>query len=681
MATSTDISDSLSNLSLQNDVSRIDELHQNRSKTNKVVLAKQFNDILNREMIVKSHGKVLDILLCISDHRVFLRLLLIDESLTYVKLLKPYLKKDSEHLEDAIKLLDLLLQNFKYKYEHVSFIVPYVCPLIAEHKHQIEYILLRMYLFSKQELLNDLCVQFETLADLQSVLPSVTLLNLVFRLSPSTGRKLFESESCSEMLKLININSSKEQIVRSLELLNLVCGYKDMHVKIINGYLSYLKLGLDSTFIEIKLLTCVILAKLWLSDKNNLQDFKMEDILTFLLENFEYDYAIEALANLSLKTSIKKLLRQDDEFIFDLTKLLEDPKKTTPKLYGILSILTNLSELPPHENDNSEMAKLKRYAMAGLKEEKDDSREDIMKFNADLVERNIVRLLVKFSYPSSNLRSVILEFLTNLVDNHKATKLSCIKQGILSIGLLFFSADGCAMHHKVAAFKLIVSQTYWLTPEIIHPYIKDLVLKITPCLAWEEEQDITVRDQYYTLLTLTNICAVDGYFPENLWLVLDKFLVSENELLKKATFEIVSNLSGYEGNLVRLFNEENPSSAKRLGLVIEGTYSLNPDILCASLAALANGTVIPFITGSVFKNYPDLMHRLTTLIEPHAKSLEVIHRLVTIFQNILYGQDELFEVLKRDVTFRSGIEMLKNKYQSNNDISEIVIELDREMKQ
>lgn len=658
--------------------SKLDELHSKRTTTNKTVLAKQFNDIINRELLKKSPQKVLDILVCVSDYKVFINLISADESLPYLRLLKPHLKQNSEYLHSALDILDVLVHNFDYKFEEIEHFLPYICTLIGDHTEKVQYMIVKFFMKNKAPILEELENQFENLIELGPVLSAIKMLTLLMKLDQQRGRALFMKDECHDLLKRINVNSNKDLILASLELLNIAAGFKDLRDYIFDTYLPYLELGLKSDFMDIKLLSCLILSKLWLRSRS-LKEFNMEEILPIILSHIEDEYAMESITHLSLRIPVKKLLRQDHELIFDLTKILEDPEKNRMLIYGAITTLANLSKLPERIDENDEIAKLRQQAMEGLEAENDDSRETILKFNADLIERLVIRHLSKLKMSSQNLQESITELVSNLLDCDNATREKCISQNVLPILISFLTNPSVPQKIKFPAYKSLVLVTHSLDPSRISSLLQILTQVILRFLAIQDDDRITTRDYFFALLTLVNFAGFNGDFSEEYWLVIDMYLVSQIEMLRKCAFEIVANLSGYDQNFPRLFNNENLASKKRLDLVVDATLSDNIGIQSAAITTLVNGTAAPFIAVSLVSSYGGILERLVPLLVKQCDDTDIIHRLLVLFDNIIRTNIDLREAFEVNEEFPEGLKRVKEVHSGDEDIMEIVEKIEEDL--
>lgn len=226
-----------------------------------------------------------------------------------------------------------------------------------------------------------------------------------------------------------------------------------MRVYITENYIQLLETSLNVK--EVQVYSALVLVKTWSFTKlTNINLTQLSEIFISAIsgcvmpkikdlnegsfkseEVTKVDMSVEALAYLSLKPSVKNMVRNNGSFIKILLDLITN-QRTTHFLYGLLVIMANLTALPEETNSGSQpINDLKNYAdLKGPAAEKigaeKESKVDITLFDEKYVLNTELISFLKSEMHSlsPNCKQQVVRVIYNLTRSKNFIP-QCISQG------------------------------------------------------------------------------------------------------------------------------------------------------------------------------------------------------------------------------------------------------------
>ncbi|CAO3634083.1 unnamed protein product [Mucor fragilis] len=269
--------------------------------------------------------------------------------------------------------------------------------------------------------------------------------------------------------------------------------------------------------------------------------------------------AVEGLAYACLKPDVKASLGDDQEFLKCLSTLTistarQDTASSNPLLFGIGTILVNLTMYRPVMDDHQkqmkklrDLANAKQRQAAGApaqQEEKEDPREDDKAVDERIkkaVQQGAAMALMVLSKNSSvNIRAVAAQTYLNLV-TPQATRGQLLQQGIVK-GLLPLSRD---TNSGIIASQALAKLAITTDPRIA--FVGDTILDLVrPFLALCK--DNAQLRQFEGLMALTNLASVDDRVRQLIehadgMSIFENLQLSNNDMVQRAATEMVCNMT------------------------------------------------------------------------------------------------------------------------------------------
>lgn len=269
--------------------------------------------------------------------------------------------------------------------------------------------------------------------------------------------------------------------------------------------------------------------------------------------------AVEGLAYACLKPDVKESLGDDGEFLKCLSTLTistarQDTASSNPLLFGIGTILANLTMYRPVMDDHQkqmkklrDLANAKQRQAAGApakEEEKEDSREDDKavdeRIKKAIKQGAAMALMVLSKNSSVNIRAVAAQTYLNLV-TPQPTRGQLLQQGIVK-GLLPLSRD---TNSGILASQALAKLAITTDPRIA--FVGDTILDLVrPFL--ELCKDTSQLRQFEGLMALTNLASVDDRVRQLIehaegMSVFENLQLSNNDMVQRAATEMVCNMT------------------------------------------------------------------------------------------------------------------------------------------
>lgn len=563
--------------------------------------------------------------------------------------------------------------------------------------------------------------------------PLMLIINILAELYPAFTTlcsSVILGNDLDKMLQQRAINRGKDTLFLKglFKLLIVSCIDETVRNNVATNYLNIIENAMQNPSFEIY--CALILIKTWSFSK--LKNVTIHDLTTILVDNFinnsdklesdELSFAIEGLAYLSLKTSVKLILRHHNLFIPKIIELVKKNKFKDQNLYGVLIILANLGTPPnnPNQSGKDSLKALESYANLqnpNLMNDEDikDDLPSIKKFNRlYILEPELIsNLKNKISDLSQGSQEQIIRIIYNITRGVENIS-QCVQQGYAILILEFLIST--SKIKKVANMMIRVLALRCLTKILIHtdpqlifnkfsslntlPYLFEMLpssdLSIQNETHLLNEDYLTTTDQYEALLALTNLasspysdgedmCKVIGG-NDKYWGILENMMLDENPVLQRADLELISNLMTHPLSIaVKFFNFENKQSKRNFDILVK--LLLLDDIksqraVAATFATIAN--MIPFVTQELLKQEPLIKNAVIAMNE-RAGDIELVRRLIMFFYALFElapeQNSQSFTDFKKIVKLpeidqlRQDLNLLLKQYQeqikNNNDVKSI----------
>lgn len=555
-----------------------------------------------------------------------------ETSLLYLKLLASLIKRnDGNDVDYYLKLVSSLVNEFEYQVKDLNPIISVIVPHFSS-SDLVQVILVELYAVYKEQIIPPLKDSVELLSVNGEVITCCQLLVLLFQLNAKSAVDIFQLDSVQLMLYDAGSSHSTKIIENGLNLLSTACVDEPTRNAIFSKYLDQLIQGTNQTDINIKTLAALVIVKTWnfqALDTN--QKISLEDLTNIFIANLN-SHSIEGLAYLSMKKSIRSHLRKDGEFVIELVQKLETPGSD---LYGILLIIGNLTALEEEE----ETSQLKRHAQKGLDEEIEESQDDIFEFMDDLVELSIVSKFCSHSKISKQCMEQGMKIFYNLSKN-KANHEQLVKQGALIRIMEFIGRETEVTDYKLMAFKALSMILTTSDPHLVFGPNASLKTAVNYLFQFLAMDNISLRDQFQILLSLTNLSVIDhGPLTSEQWDELDDELVqTDYPMVKTSILELISNLMQHRSNLPALFNWANPKNKKRYDLIVKMTRLPDVKAQCSAISSLSFGVTFQLIGEELLKDKP-LRDNLLQVLNEQPKERELVERAAFVFYYLLFYAD------------------------------------------
>jgi hypothetical protein len=279
----------------------------------------------------------------------------------------------------------------------------------------------------------------------------------------------------------------------------------------------------------------------------------------------EQQSSIEGLAYTSLQPKIKAEIVSNSVLLTTLIKRLGSTTTADPCTFGILTIFSNLvAYRPAASEEQQKMSQLRNYAEAKKPEEKDPLDDDkvVTARCKTVLDANLVPVLVAAarSHYTATILGITAKILQALAREQKHRGLLA-QQGAIKLLLQTIdrlqtpsgptsSSDSIssAIHvaaHALARILISVNPQHVFSramPAI--SALRPLVLLLTPDTSSDTRDLLPV---FESLLALTNLASLDDdtvktALLRQAWQPTEDLLLSSNELVQRASVELVCNL-------------------------------------------------------------------------------------------------------------------------------------------
>lgn len=685
-----DIFDKAKNKKPQKDLEKVEEVlersYQDHSETRQY-LAKRIKEDINLaiDLFESLPTRSIHVLVgCFNDAH---------DSIPLTLILKERIRLGTDpNIHSLLGCVVQLLNKFKYKFEDMKFLVRELCLRIKEKEVESLTLVIFTQLSSsfKDEFDTNFlefmdALIFEAESDIGED-PLYQIIDILKELYPALTALCSSVVLGKKLDKLLAERVSRgdnDEFIKSLlSLLSVACIDENVRVHISDNYMSILEKSLDNE--KFKIYTVLVLIKTWSFTK--LKDVDIHKLTTILVSSFlnnierknkEFDIAIEGLAYLSLKTSVKLLLRHNTNFMPEVQNIVKDNIKDE-NFYGVLIILANLSSLPDDSNSgNKSIRDLKDYSdlknpNIGKKMEDtvQDDKSAVIQFNKDYIldTELLSELNAKFTTFSQGSRGQLIRIIYNLTRTREHIS-KCVEQGSTTSVLKYLlgsknSSSGTGHKNEeietlnILAIRSLTRILIYTNPTLIFnkysplnaiPFLFQFLPIIDTTDLGEEHnvflknsEQLTGTDQVEALLSLTNIASSNGSDGEDIcktivstpkyWTVIENLILDDNPIIQRSTLELICNLMNHPVPLAsKFFNFENPQSLRNFNILVK--LLLLDDIKSqrAVVAIFANiANTIPFIAEALLKQ-DELIKNCVNIFADQMDDVELRQRLIMLF--------------------------------------------------
>ena len=452
-----------------------------------------------------------------------------------------------------------------------------------------------------QRMLTEFVVNRVTKGRSEDLLIAFSAAAAVFPIVPSIAANLFLAEGFVQ--SLVPLLHRKAKSLRTeqaaLEMLSAACIDKNCRDAIAQHCTEWLDTVVDEGNDKSLGLAAVVLAKISgpgntakeskrvNEDQNDIEQLvaRFKKLLETKDETAK-QRSLEGLAYASLQPKIKRGLANDSQFLKDLLETLKTNDNQTSKVFGALTILSNITAYAPNVSEEQKrISQLKAYAnasKAALDPDPLDLDGAVDPRCRSVAEAGFIPVLVDLL---NTLKPVALKVdlqiifsLSKMFSNrgglaqNGAIKALAKIYASLDTAQLRSSTDSAMLAaHGLARILISVDPNLAFVGTNAVPMssaIRPLLALLTPPL---EERERDLLPVFESLLALTNLASVDDEtraaiirlcFPN-----IETLLFQDNKMLRRASVELVCNLmAGPEG--VALFVDGSSKASTRLQILL-----------------------------------------------------------------------------------------------------------------
>ena len=487
--------------------------------------------------------------------------------------------------------------------------------------------------------------------DETSHIQGMTALATVLQGVVQVGNMIFSDDTIlPKVVALADSDNPRCQII-AVELLALSASDKDHCKKIMEPGVPLMKKLFMSTDDRIKIRALVGLCKLgsvggW---NINARTFSTEELLKlqdackkFLLSSTKdttlRKWAIEGTAFLSMDAEVKEVLIKDSPVLKVLLKEVAITSSNDQSLlYGIATILVNLTNSYDKPEKNPELEELGKYAGENLpKEHEFDNEKYVIQRVAVLLQEGVVPALVAIgSCDSLQTKEQVARALLAL-SNDQANRGIVVQQGgakcLLSLALTNTKGG------KLAAAQALAKIGITTNPELAFPGQRSLEV-IRPLVALLRSE--SGLQQFEGLMALTNLAGMDNdvrrrILKEGGVREIESLMFEEHELIRRAATEAMCNLVQLE-DVTKRFHDDDVERVKLLTLF---AGEEDKDLATAAAGALAQLTHSVIVCRKMMdvKSCAEILKQICL-----SENMGIRHRGVYILANLIEADKDIAE--------------------------------------
>lgn len=616
---------------------------------------------------------------------------------------------EDNHIDYLLNVVLQLLNKFNYNFNQVGFLVQELCLRIKEPEVKSLMLLIFSELnkkfqvkFSERLLkfVDSLVVESEVDIGSDPISEIIDILTELYPvLTTLCSEILLGKKLKAQLKKKLMAQNDDEFTISLLKLFSIACIDETVRAHLADYYMSVLERSLKVP--KFRIFSALVLIKTWTFSK--MKNIDVNSLAEYLIDGFngsEFDdnddmnACIEGLAYLSLKTSVKIRLRNNETSCKKLVALAKS-KKVNSNFYGVLVILANLSVSPKQSKSNrafdaGAMQDLKSYSdlktpSAMEADNTIESEDDVLKFTENhLLKNNLLSdlnsLITTLTHGS---KQQLIRIIFNISSNKQFIQ-ECVKQGCVTAILQYMVKKEVSKDLiRVLASRSLAKMLIYTNPSLIFKKYSPVnaispLFELLPRIAAEQDEFffdddvLTIHDSFNALLALTNLASLNGSQGEDVckrivtndqhWHTVEALMLDENKMLQRSTLELLSNLMSHPRPIaVKFFNFENPRSVRNFEVLVKLLELNDLESQRAVAAIFANiSTSVPFIAQEMLKRQ-DLLTKAVDVLSNQTDDVELCERLILLFHALtevmtadnpelgsyLTGNKKLIDALKK----------------------------------
>lgn len=638
---------------------------------------------------------------------------------------------EDTHVTYLLSIVLQLLNKFKYNFKEVRFLVKELILRISEDEVKSMMLIIFAELQSSfQKDFDKAVVDFMSSLIVEAEIdvgndPLSIIVKTLSELYPSLTTlcsEIFLTNGLSKLFKKRVFEEQDLQFTKELlRLLSSACIDETMRTYITENYLQLLERSLNVE--DVQIYSALVLVKTWSFTKltcinlKQLSEIFINAISRRIMPKIEnvnesavkleevpkVEMSVEALAYLSLKASVKIMIRSNESFTEILLTMIKS-QKMTHCLYGLLVIMANLSTLPEESNGNSQSINdLKNYAdLKGPGADKvgaeKESKEDILLFNEKYILRTeLISFLKREMHNlSPNCKQQVVRVIYNITRSKNFIP-QCISQGGTTIILEYLAnKQDIGEPIRILGCRALTRMLIFTNPGLIFkkysalnaiPFLFELLPRSTPVddNPLHNDEQIKLTDNYEALLALTNLASSETSDGEEVckhivstkvyWSTIENLMLDENVPLQRSTLELISNMMSHPLTIAaKFFNLENPQSLRNFNILVKLLQLSDVESQRAVAAIFANiATTIPLIAKELLTK-KELIENAIQVFADQIDDIELRQRLLMLFFGLFEvipdnGSNEVYPLLQENQKLKDALNMSLKRGDSGPEFS------------
>ncbi|AJU08624.1 BMC_2a_G0049610.mRNA.1.CDS.1 [Saccharomyces cerevisiae] len=638
---------------------------------------------------------------------------------------------EDTHVTYLLSIVLQLLNKFKYNFKEVRFLVKELILRISEDEVKSMMLIIFAELQSSfQKDFDKAVVDFMSSLIVEAEIdvgndPLSIIVKTLSELYPSLTTlcsEIFLTNGLSKLFKKRVFEEQDLQFTKELlRLLSSACIDETMRTYITENYLQLLERSLNVE--DVQIYSALVLVKTWSFTKltcinlKQLSEIFINAISRRIMPKIEnvnesavkleevpkVEMSVEALAYLSLKASVKIMIRSNESFTEILLTMIKS-QKMTHCLYGLLVIMANLSTLPEESNGSSQSINdLKNYAdLKGPGADKvgaeKESKEDILLFNEKYILRTeLISFLKREMHNlSPNCKQQVVRVIYNITRSKNFIP-QCISQGGTTIILEYLAnKQDIGEPIRILGCRALTRMLIFTNPGLIFkkysalnaiPFLFELLPRSTPVddNPLHNDEQIKLTDNYEALLALTNLASSETSDGEEVckhivstkvyWSTIENLMLDENVPLQRSTLELISNMMSHPLTIAaKFFNLENPQSLRNFNILVKLLQLSDVESQRAVAAIFANiATTIPLIAKELLTK-KELIENAIQVFADQIDDIELRQRLLMLFFGLFEvipdnGTNEVYPLLQENQKLKDALNMSLKRGDSGPEFS------------
>ncbi|AJT89131.1 CCC_1a_G0049160.mRNA.1.CDS.1 [Saccharomyces cerevisiae] len=638
---------------------------------------------------------------------------------------------EDTHVTYLLSIVLQLLNKFKYNFKEVRFLVKELILRISEDEVKSMMLIIFAELQSSfQKDFDKAVVDFMSSLIVEAEIdvgndPLSIIVKTLSELYPSLTTlcsEIFLTNGLSKLFKKRVFEEQDLQFTKELlRLLSSACIDETMRTYITENYLQLLERSLNVE--DVQIYSALVLVKTWSFTKltcinlKQLSEIFINAISRRIMPKIEnvnesavkleevpkVEMSVEALAYLSLKASVKIMIRNNESFTEILLTMIKS-QKMTHCLYGLLVIMANLSTLPEESNGSSQSINdLKNYAdLKGPGADKvgaeKESKEDILLFNEKYILRTeLISFLKREMHNlSPNCKQQVVRVIYNITRSKNFIP-QCISQGGTTIILEYLAnKQDIGEPIRILGCRALTRMLIFTNPGLIFkkysalnaiPFLFELLPRSTPVddNPLHNDEQIKLTDNYEALLALTNLASSETSDGEEVckhivstkvyWSTIENLMLDENVPLQRSTLELISNMMSHPLTIAaKFFNLENPQSLRNFNILVKLLQLSDVESQRAVAAIFANiATTIPLIAKELLTK-KELIENAIQVFADQIDDIELRQRLLMLFFGLFEvipdnGTNEVYPLLQENQKLKDALNMSLKRGDSGPEFS------------